>query len=366
MKSSFFQLAALLTTSILVTSCAIPKNKFDAYDPSEIAAAHSTNTTPEGPRFEQLKIERKVSPALLKAPTEAYRVGPGDQLSIEVAEDANTLATTKVMPDGMLYYDVADGVNVKGRTLSEISAALGESLKEDYLNPVVSVNLADAQSQRFWTLGQVKRPGAYPIQKPTTLIDAISQAGGMFGGQVDSRGDTQETVDLDRSILIRDGDVLPVDFRSLIQNGDMKQNVYVQAGDYIYLPSVQNKAVYVLGEVSTPGPVYFNETPTLLSALASAGGTKKDAVVSKALIIRGSMSSPKVATININDVARGKIGDAALQAGDIVWVPRSAWTNMKSYVEAVVVRAAQAVAVSEGIGILGGVGSAGVTINAGN
>ena len=251
------------------------------------------STSPEGPRFEQLKIERKVSPALLKAPTGGYRGGPGDQLSIEVAEDANTLAATKVMPDGMLYYDVADGVNVKGRTLSEISAALGESLKEDYLNPVVSVNLADAQSQRFWTLGQVKRPGAYPIQKPTTLIDAISQAGGMFGGQVDSRGDTQETVDLDRSILIRDGDVLPVDFRSLIQNGDMKQNVYVQAGDYIYLPSVQNKAVYLLGEVSTPGPVYLNETPTLLSALASAGGTKKDAVVSKALIIRGSMSSTR-------------------------------------------------------------------------
>ncbi len=365
MKSSFLRVIPFLGVSLLATSCAIPKNKFDARAPAEVAAVTAHNVTPEGPKFEQLKIERKVPSHLLTEPKSDYRVGPGDELTIEVAEDAGTLATTKVMPDGMLYYNVADGLNVRGRTIDEISAALSENLKGDYPNPVVSINLANAQSQRFWALGQVKRPGAYPIQKPTTLIDAISQAGGMFGGQVDSQGETQETVDLDRSILIRKGDVIPVNFRSLIQNGDMKQNVYVQPGDYIYLPSVQNRAVYVLGEVATPGPVYFTDSPTLLSSLASAGGTRKDAIVTKALIIRGSMDSPKAASVNIREITTGKASDVALQAGDIVWVPRTAWTNMKNYVEAVLVTAAQAVAVSEGIGVLGGTGNAGVTINAG-
>ncbi|NNE93838.1 MAG: hypothetical protein HKN23_19480 [Verrucomicrobiales bacterium] len=357
-----FTFAAVLPLAFL-SSCALPKDQFDLRGPAEIV---STTNKLNSPSFLTLDVNRQVAPRLLKPNREPYKVGPGDVLNIEVAEDPKTIATTRVMPDGMLHYETAGGINVKGRTIPEISAALTERLIEDYPNSVVSVNLADAQSQRFWTLGQIRNPGAYPIQKPTTLLDAISMAGGMAAGQSDFEGDTQEMVDLDRSILIRGGDVVPVNFRKLIEQGDMSQNVYVEANDYIYLPSVQHKAVYVLGEVNRPGPVYFDSAPTLLSSLAAAGSTKPDAILSKALVIRGSLNEPKVAVVNITEVMRGKASDAPLEAGDIVWVPRSAWTNLKRYTEAVLVTAAQAVAVTEGIGVLGGTGNAGVTINAGN
>ncbi|MCB1234940.1 MAG: SLBB domain-containing protein [Verrucomicrobiae bacterium] len=347
--------AALVTVSL--GACALPKKSFDAYDPAE--------AIDPSPDFENLDLEREISPEMLSPSAGPYRVGPGDRLAIEIAEVPNTAAQTTVMPDGMLYFDTSGGLNVKGKTLPEISTLLASDLKAEYPTPVVTVNLAEAQSQRFWVLGQVKKPGAYPISTPTPLVEAISKAGGLYSGQ-NPQGDTQETVDLDRAFLIRSGELVPVDFRSLIEHGDMSQNVYVRAGDYIYLPSIQHRAVYVLGAVRNPGPIYYDTDPTVLSSVALAGGPRQDAVVTKAIVIRGSMTKPRVAVVNIHNIMRGYDPDARLIAGDIVWVPDTAWTYLKNYAQGVLVTAAQAVAVQEGLAVLGkGNGGAGVTINAG-
>ena len=72
---------------------------------------------PKEPDFEQLNFDKKIKSEYLQTPSGPYRVGPGDVLDIEVAEKAETRAQTKVMPDGMLHYSVADGVRVSGMTL---------------------------------------------------------------------------------------------------------------------------------------------------------------------------------------------------------------------------------------------------------
>ncbi len=323
------------------------------------------NRIPAEPDFQQLHFDKTIDPACLRKPSGSYQVGPGDTLDIEVAELADTRRTTRVLPDGMLYYDVADGVNVKGMTITEISNALSEQLVDDYVNPIVSVNVANADSQRFWLLGQVRTPGAFPIQKPTTVIDAISQGGGLLSYDQNNEVGNPEAADLRRSILIRNGDLVPVDFDALIRNGDMSQNVYIQPGDYLFIPSLTSRSIYVLGEVITPGPVFYEEGATLLTAVASAGGVDKDAVKSKALILRGGTHDPQVAVVNIDAVMRGKEPDLLLEGGDIVWVPRTAWTKLKEYTEAVLITAGQAVAIQEGITVAGGDGRTGVAITAG-
>lgn len=320
--------------------------------------------TPKEPDFQQLKFDKRIKSSDLQAPSGPYRVGPGDILSIEVAENAATQQKTKVMPDGMLYYDVANGVNVKGLTLKEISTKLSHALKEDYVNPVVTVNIDTPDSQRFWMLGQVRKPGAYAIKKPTTLVDAISLGEGLVGASQDEVGNP-EPADLERAIMIRNGELIPVDFEALVHEGDLSQNVYVKGGDYIHIPSSAARSIYVLGEVSRPGPIYYEKGVTLLSAVAAAGGISKDAVASRALVIRGSTREPKVAVIDFWKIRKGKEPDLALQGGDIIWMPRTAWTQLARYTEAVLTTAGQAVAVQEGLGVLGATGSAGVTITAG-
>ena len=85
---------------------------------------------------------------------------------------------------------------------------------------------------------------------------------------------------------------------------------------------------------------------------------------SKALILRGGTRDPKVAVVDIEAVTRGKEPDLALEGGDIVWVPRNMWTNLKKYAEAILITASQAVAIQESITVIGGEGRAGVTIPA--
>ena len=269
------------------------------------------------------------------------------------------------MPDGMLYYDVAKGINVKGKTISEISTLLSKSLKNDYVDPVVTVNVAKAESQRFWMLGQVQKPGTYPITKPTTLISALSDGGGLLSSPEGTEVNNPDAADLERSILIRNGSLIPVNFESLVREGDMSQNVYVRGGDYIFVPSLTKRSYYVLGAVNRPGPVYFERDASVLSAVAASGGPLADAIVTKALILRGGTLNPQVAVVNIKAIMKGQEPDLRLEGGDLVWVPKSPWTKLENYVEAVLVTAAQAVAVQEGLGVLGATGSAGVTITAG-
>jgi len=363
---------AIIVPALLLAGCSSPLNS-RSHQLLEAAAVEESGDIEEGsslplpaePDFEQLSFDRNLDINLTHPPRGAYRVGPGDVLDIEVAENEATRAQTKVLPDGMLHYDVAPGLNVKGKTLGDISNSLGHLLKDDYINPVVSINVAKADSQRVWLLGQVKTPGAYPIRKPTTLIDAISQSGGMLTSQVGFDAENQDVVDLERAILIRDDTLVPIDFEGLVERGDMSQNVYIKGGDYIYLPSVQARSVYVLGAVNSPGPILYDSGATLLTAVAAAGGPRRDAIVTKALLIRGGTRNPEVAVVNIQALMKGRTADLSLKGGDIVWVPRSPWTNLKNYTEAVLVTAAQAVAVQEGLGLLGTSGSAGVTIQAG-
>ena len=75
---------------------------------------------------------------------------------------------------------------------------------------------------------------------------------------------------------------------------------------------------------------------------------------------------PKVAKVNLHDIIRGQEPDARVAAGDIIWVPNTIFTNLKNYTQAILVTAAQAVAVQEGLAVLGKEnGGAGVTITAG-
>ena len=374
--SLLLQLGALLVLPIGTTSCVQTwpadrefeaRGAFLEEDDSvdeTLSAEDGLKQIPAEPHFEQLHYHRAIDPAYLRVPSGPYRVGPGDKLDIEVAENADTRRVTKVMPDGMLYYDVADGINVKGMSTREISTALATQLEGDYVGPVVSVNVADADSQRFWLLGQVKTPGAYPIQKPTTVIDAISQGGGLLSFNENNEVRNPEAADLKRSILIRNSDLIPVNFDALVREGDMSQNVYIRPGDYLFIPSITARSIYVLGEVISPGPTFYEKGTTLVTAVAAAGGVGTEAVKSKALILRGGTHDPKVAVVDIEAVTRGKEPDLALEGGDIVWIPRNMWTNLKKYAETVLITASQAVAIQESITVIGGEGRAGVTIPA--
>lgn len=189
-------------------------------------------------------------------------------------------------------------------------------------------------------------PGLYALDNPTTILEVISRAGGLFTSRFS--GTTEELADLHHSFLARNGEFLAVDFYKLLREGDLSQNIYLRDGDYIYLPSALSKEVYVLGAVKQPTSVGFADQVTLVSAIANAKGLLSAAYPERIVIIRGSLAQPAVATVNFNLILAGKEPDVALEPRDIVWVPNGPWERLERYTKLVINTFVRTVAANEG------------------
>ena len=256
---------------------------------------------------------------MLTAPSDAYKLGPGDKLDIEILSETGSRAETFVTPDSKLYFNLLPGIDVGGKSTAEVQKELEAGLTKFYKQPQVSVNLVEAVSQRFWVLGRVNSPGIYPLKRPMRVLDAVSLAGGLFTSRF--TGTTEELADLQHSFVVRGGQMLPVDFQKLIRDGDLSQNIYLQPNDFIYLPSSLTNEVYVLGAVVEPRPVGFMNEMNLMGAIGRGLGLRPDADLTRVSIIRGSLTDPKIATVNANDIVNGKATNIRLEPGDIVYVP---------------------------------------------
>lgn len=297
--------------------------------------------------FQKVSLGKKFPPDLLSPPKDTFRIGAGDKLEIEIMEVEGTRQLCSIMPDGDLYYQTAPAFKAAGLTLPELKTQLQASLKDFYRDPQVSIILRGVSSQRVWILGRVNTPGLYPLENPMTVIEAITRAGGLFASRFS--GTTEELADLRHSFLVRNGEFMPVDFYALLKQGDVSQNIYLKSGDYIYLPSALSQEVYVLGAVKQPKAVGFMDQVTLVSAVSEAKGLLPTAYAQRIVIIRGSMTQPEVATVNLNEIMGGKSPDIALQPRDIVWVPNSPWDRIETYTKLVMNSFVRTVTANEGI-----------------
>jgi polysaccharide export outer membrane protein len=320
----------------------IPRSQFDA---------RKVDQTVKNLTFKNVSIKRSLDRKLLIPPTEPYILGPGDILEIEIAEVRGTLARTFVMPDGMVYYNLAGGVRAEGLTQAEFAKKLTEALKRDYTNPLVNVSLVEIRSRRYWILGRVFKPGIFPLRQPTTLLEAISESGGLFTSRFS--GTTQELADLSNSVVVRDGDILPVNFEKLIKSGDTSQNIYIRHNDLIYLPSSASSTVLLLGAVAAPQAVGYRDSLTLVDCIAQGKGPGKDAYLDQVVIVRGTLANPSAAIVNLRAILTGKATNVLLQPGDIVWIPRRPLGLLESTIKLVFMDAARSAAATAGARAVG-------------
>jgi polysaccharide export outer membrane protein len=328
-------LALILLTTWFTTGCAT----FSETDPD-------FHELPPTLNFASVSKSASPDPALLQPPTEPFRLGVGDLVEIEVLGVGSTRRVCRVMPDGLIYYDLLYGFLAEGLTATELRDQLAVALSAHYRSPQVGVILRSVSSKRVWVLGRVNTPGLYALNQPSTVLEALARAGGLFSSRFS--GTTEELADLKHSFLVRDGELMPVDFYALLREGDMRQNIYLRDGDYVYLPSALSKQVYVLGAVNKPRAIGFMDQVTLVSSIASAFDVLPDAYTRRILVIRGRFADPKVAVIDYEAIRRGAAPDIPLEPGDVVWVPESPWTNLADYSQLVLNTLVRTVAANEG------------------
>jgi protein involved in polysaccharide export with SLBB domain len=279
-------------------------------------------------------ITNQLDAALLQPPTGLFVLGPGDQLDLEMTGNAASRATVTVGLDGKIYYSLLPGIDVMGLTLDQAHARLEEELSKYVIHSSISVSLRTVGSKYVWLVGRMNRPGIYPMPGPMTLLEALTIAGGT--ARAPSAVSTVDLADLRHSFVMRQGRVLPVNFVSLLQEGDMSQNIYLQPDDFVFIPSSLSQEVYVLGSVRSPSTVPFSDPMTLISAIAGANGPADEAYLGHVAIVRGSLSQPQLIEVNYNAVLRGKAPNIALEPGDIVYVPLSPYRYLTEYAQLIV------------------------------
>jgi len=347
MNTKWFYLWAFL--AILMAGCLHP-HQHPAFSPPV--------PPPSSVALSQVELTNRFDQSLLEPSTDLFTLGPGDKIEIELIGEPTSKITTVVAPDGRIYFNLLPGLDVWGLTLGQAKAQIERELSK-YIKdqPQVSLVLRDVESKHVWILGDVQAPGIYPLAAPTTLLEALSLAGGTLNlssfRQNEAFGASDELADLRRSFVLRQGKMLPVDFQRLIQMGDLSQNIYLQPDDFIYLPAATAREIYVLGAVTEPRAVPFKEGMTVASAVASAYGTVTGAYLQHVAVVRGSLSHPQIAIVDYKYVIRGKASDIALQPRDIVYVPFSPYRYLTRYAQLIVDTFVSSAAINGGTALSG-------------
>jgi polysaccharide export outer membrane protein len=251
-----------------------------------------------------------LSLAVTGAPSFEILIGPGDLIEVSVY-GADYNKDVRVRSNGEITLPMAGTLKVDGLTPAQAEAQITKRLIDgDFFNdPRVSVIEKETVTQGISVLGEVQKPGVYPLPGPRKLFDAISAAGGTTpraGNTVSimHRADSQQS----ETVTLSYG------------KSSSQSNVYVYPGDTV----VVSKAgvVYVVGDVRTPGGfVMENSHMTILQAYAMAQGANPTAALDKAQLIRKPDSEGRV--ISLKKILAAKAPDMNLQQDDIVFIPTS-------------------------------------------
>jgi protein involved in polysaccharide export with SLBB domain len=260
------------------------------------------------------------------------KLGRGDVVNISVYDEPDlSINTIPIRPDGRISFPLVGDVLAEGLSVAELNQALTEGLSRYILAPRVSVIVQEFNSQQYTIFGEVVDPGVYPLTTEVTITKALAGAGGLNKGQY--RATTVELADLNHAFISRSGQVLPVDFVRLLRRGDMRFDITLQTGDYIYIPSGLSQEVYILGEVNSPMLFAYRENMPMSRTLALAEGFTPDADLSRIQIIRGALHNPTIYRINFEAVIAGKAREIPLEPGDIVYVPPKGLTSFARVID---------------------------------
>jgi polysaccharide biosynthesis/export protein len=253
-----------------------------------------------------------------------YTLGPGDILDLSLyGQPELDRGQVFVRPDGRIGYLQAGDVLAAGRTIDELRADLEAVLAAHHRHPRVVITPVELRSKRYVLLGKVIDKGAFPLEHPITLVEAVARARGIETGLFE--GNTVELADLPRSFLARGGTRLAIDFEKLFLRGDLSQNVEVEPGDFIFFASAISNDVFVLGEVGQPGVLGFSPQLTAIGAIAVRGSFTPKAYRGRVLVVRGSLQNPETFIVDVDAVLRGRAPDFPLRPKDIVFVAPRPW-----------------------------------------
>lgn len=160
---------------------------------------------------------------------EEYRIGKGDILEITTWKEPDFSKEVAVRIDGKISFPLLEDLQAEGQTCSQVKDEIQIKLKEFIKHPVVSVAVKELVSQKFYILGEVLKPGEYPLTKKLTVIQAFALSGGF-----------SEWASKDNIILIRNergiDNMIEINYSDFVKGRGLDRNLRIKADDIIIVP----------------------------------------------------------------------------------------------------------------------------------
>lgn len=159
-----------------------------------------------------------------------YKINPGDLLNIVTWKEVDfTIEQILVRVDGKISFPLLNDIQAAGLTPLMLKDVIERGLKDYVANPIVTVTVANPQSQRFYILGEVQKTGEYPIVKNLTVMQAFAIAGGFT-----------EWASKAEIVLLRyeagQRKVYKIDYKEMAKGRNLAQDLLLQADDTIIVP----------------------------------------------------------------------------------------------------------------------------------
>ena len=235
------------------------------------------------------------------------QLGAGDVLKISVYGNPDLALETRVSEAGEITFPLVGNVALGGLSVSAAEKKMGGLLESGGFLRKAQVNIivTQLQSQQVSVLGQVNRPGRYPIEGKRSLMDMLAMAGGV----------SQDGGDAVSLIRKRNGKTTReiIDIVDMVRSADLNRDLDVAGNDVIFVERAPR--FYIYGEVQRPGAFRLERSMTVLQALSVGGGLTQRGT-ERGIRIKRRDEAGKLEIINAKH-------DDLLQVDDMVYVQES-------------------------------------------
>jgi polysaccharide export outer membrane protein len=238
-------------------------------------------------------------------PKKEYAIGAGDVLSIKVYDHEELTVKVRVTEAGTIDFPLIGEVKVGVLGISAAAGRIEKALADGYIiEPQVTIFIEQFKSKKVVVLGPVHSPGLIELKGPVSLLELLSQVGGLK----DNAGETA-TIKRQKNGVQKN---IPVDLNRLIKNGDPQLNIQILGGDTVSI--AEGAVCFITGEVNQPGEYPCGRNVTVLKIVSQAGSFTEKALESGIKISR---------TVNgIKQMLQNVHQDTIVQADDVIIVPQ--------------------------------------------
>jgi len=154
-----------------------------------------------------------------------YKIGPNDVLLIRVWAEPEFSGPVAVHQDGRFTLPLVGDLEAGGKTPNEVQDIVATALKKYVNKPLVTITVQEVGSKRYFMDGMIARPGEYALVTPTTVLEAISRAGGVG-----------EFANQKKIYVLRGSKRIYFNYHDVLRGKHMDQNIAIEPGDHIVVP----------------------------------------------------------------------------------------------------------------------------------